>query len=308
MTWLSDRTLDHLARLPDPPDVAGPRYRLLEEIGRGGMGVVYRAEDLQVQRQVALKVLSSPAPAPEACARMLREARIIARLEHPGIVPVYDAGVLPDGRVFYAMKLVRGQRLDAYARQPHPLADRLRVFSKVCDAVAFAHAQGVLHRDLKPENLLVGEFGEVLVMDWGVAKTRQGPSPPPGPTSPGTVLGTAGFMSPEQAHGETDRLDERSDVYSLGVLLRYLVSGCDPPKRLRAICEKASAADPGLRYPAAGGLGDDIARFLDGLPVSAYRETLLERLGRTLSRNRTAVILVVSYLLMRTLLLFFTRR
>jgi serine/threonine protein kinase len=308
MTWLSDETLDHLGRLPDPPDVAGPRYRLLEEIGRGGMGIVYLAEDLQLQRQVALKVLSSSAPAPAACERMLREARIIAGLEHPGIVPVHDAGVLPDGRVFYAMKLVRGQRLDAYSCQLYPLADRLRVFSKVCDAVAFAHAQGVLHRDLKPENLMVGEFGEVLVMDWGVAKTRHGPALAPGPTSPGTVLGTAGFMSPEQARGETDCLDERSDVYALGLILRYLVSGCGPPKRLRAICDKASAADPGLRYPAAGGLGDDIARFLDGLPVSAYRETLLERLGRTLSRNRTAVILVVTYLLMRTLLLFFARR
>jgi serine/threonine-protein kinase len=115
-------------------------------------------------------------------------------------------------------------------------------------------------------------------------------------------------MSPEQARGETDRIDERSDVYSLGVILRYLVSACDPPKRLRAICDKASATDPGLRYSAAGGLADDISRFLDGLPVSAYRETLLERLGRTLSRNRTAVILVVTYLLVRTLLLFSARR
>src|SRR6267142_582789 len=134
------------------------------------MGTVYRAEDTELDRQVAIKVLNAREANEELAKRMVREAQIIARLEHPGIVPVHDVGLLPDGRVFYAMKLVRGSRLDEYAAENNSLKDRLRKFQAACEAVAFAHAHGVIHRDLKPQNIMIGSFGEVLVLDWGVAK------------------------------------------------------------------------------------------------------------------------------------------
>jgi len=154
---------------------------VLEEVGHGGMGTVYRAEDRLLGRPVALKVLHLEDLSEEGVERMLREARILARLEHPGIVPIHDLGRLADGRVYYAMKLVRGERLDRHVGAHAPVAERLRLFLKVCEAVAFAHAAGVLHRDLKPENVMVGEFGEVLVLDWGVARwTASGETAPVG--------------------------------------------------------------------------------------------------------------------------------
>src|SRR5262249_32921974 len=166
--FLAADALDRLRSAAQWPDLSQTRYEVLEPIARGGMGTVYLARDRDLEREVAIKVLSVPEPGPGAAERMLREARIIARLEHPGIVPVHDVGTLPDGRVYYAMKRVSRRRLHALAGEP--LADRLRVFERICEPVAFAHAHGVVHRDLKPENVMVGPFGEVLVMDWGVAK------------------------------------------------------------------------------------------------------------------------------------------
>src|ERR1700733_7157347 len=153
---LSDRVLVRLKAAAQLPDLSGTRYGLIEEIGRGGMGVVYLAEDAELGRRVAIKVLEDG-----------REARVLASLEHPGIVPVHEAGVLPDGRSYYAMKLMRGTRLDAFLEKTTHLPDRLRVFQRICEPVAFAHARGVVHHDLKPANIMVGEFGEVLVMDGG---------------------------------------------------------------------------------------------------------------------------------------------
>ncbi len=174
----SDRALAHLREVTQWPDLSGTRYELLGEVARGGMGVVYRARDRELEREVALKVIAVEAAEPDTSARLRREARILARLEHPGIVPVHDVGELPDGRVFYAMKLVSGKRLDELLGQQLPLRERLRLLLRICEPVAFAHAYGVIHRDLKPENVMVGPFGEVLVMDWGVAK-RLGDDPPP---------------------------------------------------------------------------------------------------------------------------------
>ena len=156
MKWLSDDKLDHLL------DIVGTKYECVEELGRGGMGTVYLAEDRELDRLVAVKVLNTPDVTDDLRERMIREAQIIARLEHPGIVPVHDAGTLPDGRIFYAMKYVRGSRLDEYAAQRTSLNDRLRKFQAVCDAVAFAHAHGVIHRDLKPQNIMIGSFGNGL--------------------------------------------------------------------------------------------------------------------------------------------------
>jgi serine/threonine protein kinase len=178
VTSLSDGTLDHLRQVADWPDLSATRYEIVEPIAQGGMGTVYLANDRHLRRPVALKVLHAPASGPEAGERMLREARIIARLEHPGIVPVHDVGTLPDGRIFYAMKRVAGERLDRHLRAGLSLSGRLRLFERICEAVAFAHAHGVVHRDLKPENVMVGAFGEVLVLDWG--RPSSDPIPPLG--------------------------------------------------------------------------------------------------------------------------------
>ena len=301
MKWLSDDKLDHLL------GVVGTKYVLVEELGRGGMGAVYLAEDRELDRLVAIKVLNTPEATDDLRARMIREAQIIARLEHPGIVPVHDAGTLPDGRIFYAMKYVRGSRLDEYAAQGVSLNDRLRKFQSVCDAVAFAHAHGVIHRDLKPQNIMIGSFGEVLVMDWGVAKIRDDARQAAVyNTSDGTVIGTRDYMSPEQARGEVE-IDERADVYSLGVLLKFLLTDQKVSRPARAIYSKAMAREPDERYASASELSADIGHLLDAERVSAYRESVPERAWRWTSKNRFLVLLVLAYLVMRIILIFTSR-
>ena len=242
----------------------------------------------------------------------------MGRLDHPGLVPVHDAGELADGRPFYVMRLIPGERLDHHLTARIGLAERLRIFLKICEPVAFAHASGVVHRDLKPANVMVGPFGEVVVIDWGIAKVRGaepvGASDPTsariqaGATGPGAVLGTEGFMAPEQARGE-GRIDERADVYSLGAILREMVRSLDPaaPRPVAAIRDWAMADDPAGRYQSVTELVRDVARYLDGEPVAAYRESPLERIGRFAGRHRTAIGLIAAYLVMRLLLLLFQR-
>jgi serine/threonine protein kinase len=325
MTHLTDADLAHLRDLLAQPATGGTRYEIVRRIGEGGMGVVYLARDRELAREVALKVVRVPEPSPDERTRLLREARILASLEHPGIVPVHDAGELPDGRVFYVMKHVRGERLDAHARTT-PLPELLRAFRQVCEAVAFAHGRGVLHRDLKPQNVMLGAFGEVLVLDWGVAKVRGEAAPASSgnhaaaeiaasDTATGTVAGTPGYMAPEQLAGAAT--DDRTDVYGLGGILHFLLLGEHPsttvaperwaevPAPLRAICARARAADPAQRYASCSALADDVANYLAALPVSAHRERLLERARRVGVRYRTPILLVLAYLVMRVLLLVF---
>ncbi len=147
MKFLSNGALERLREGAELPDLSGTRYRLLDRIARGGMGVVYAAEDENLRRRVALKVLDIPGTDGDLANRLIREARVLAALEHPGIVPVHDVGTLADGRVFYTMKFVEGRRLDQYIESVASVPDRLRIFLRICDAVAFAHARGVLHRD-----------------------------------------------------------------------------------------------------------------------------------------------------------------
>lgn len=295
-TWLTDTTVAHLRDVADWPDL-GERYEVLERIGRGGMGVVYAARDHVLERDVAIKVLDSPA----ASWLSQDEARILGRLEHPGIVPVHDAGPLPDGRVFYVMKLVRGERLDVALDSRASLGDRLELFLRICDAVSFAHAQGVVHRDLKPENIMLGRFGEVLVMDWGVAKLLQQPE------RKDVIVGTPGFMAPEQAVADGVSVDTRADVYALGAILTGMLPQ-PPPRPLAAIARRAQAERRDERYDAVTALAAEVVRFRDGDPVDAYRESLIERLGRVYRRYRLPILLVLAYMAMRMLLLLWTGR
>ncbi|MEN3328273.1 MAG: eukaryotic-like serine/threonine-protein kinase [Acidobacteriota bacterium] len=310
MKWLSDDRLNHLRSVVGEPDFSATKYTFVKELGRGGMGIVCLAEDRELDRLVAIKILNTPDITEDLRNRMIREAQIIARLEHPGIVPVHDVGTLPDGRIFYAMKYVRGNRLDEYAAQGASLRDRLRKFQAVCDAVAFAHAHGVIHRDLKPQNIMIGSFGEVLVLDWGVAKIRDDPrSSAFHQTMEGAVIGTQNYMSPEQARGEVDQLDERADIYSLGAVLSFLLK--DQPrvsKAASAISTKATATAKESRYATASDLAADIGRLLDAEPVSAYRENAFERTSRWVCKNRFLVLLVLTYLIMRIFLIFTSRR
>jgi len=321
VTWINDAALERLRQAADSPDLEGTRYQLLGKLGQGGMGGVYRVEDRQLERQVAMKVIAAPDPDLELSRRLLREARTIARLEHPGIVPVHDAGTLPDGRPYYTMKLVEGRSLDQHVADLPIISDRLRVFLRICDAVAFAHARGVLHRDLKPGNVMVGPFGEVLVMDWGLSKVLLPPSKienrdtqPSQPEQPplfaqtghGTVLGTPGYMAPEQSAGGS--VDSRSDIYSLGAILQFLLAHSTPvatQRALAAILKQAMAEDPNQRYPTVGELGADIEHFLDGLPVTAYPEGPLRRSWRWILRNRAWLLLLLVYVVVRTVLIFF---
>jgi len=180
MKWLSDRVVERLKTDLQWPDLSNTRYRALRYLARGGMGMIWLAEDTILNRQVALKVLDPADNSGELASRLLREARVLARLEHPGIVPVHDAGTLDDGRAFYCMKYVEGQRLDQYLRNIRALPERLKLLERIAEPLAFAHSKGILHRDLKPENVMIGPFGEVLVMDWGVAKVKDAVRPEAG--------------------------------------------------------------------------------------------------------------------------------
>ena len=346
MKFLSDKAVERLREGAEIPDLTGTRYRLVERVARGGMGVVYAAEDEKLQRRVALKVLDMPSADADLANRLIREALVLAQLEHPGIVPVHDVGALSDGRVFYTMKFVQGRRLDEYVETVPSVTERLRLFLRVCDAVGFAHAHRVLHRDLKPANIMVGSFGEVLVMDWGLAKLLRGdagdkplivdpeatifekPKNASDTTSSGrsrvvtghgTVMGTPGYMSPEQARGDVEHLDARSDIFSLGALLRFLLTQnplgpANSPQRqrldkaLEAISSKATAPDPQGRYPGVSELALDVSRYLDGMAVAAHRESLFEKLARFYRRYRFFILLIAAYLVMRVLILLFMRR
>ncbi len=244
----------------DSPEAAAPPanppgYELIAEIGRGGMGVVYRARDIALDRDVAVKLLSDRYPADSPAAqRFLSEARITGQLQHPGIPAVQQVGTLADGQPFLAMKLIKGNTLEAILKhQPDSAAERgwlLAIFEAVCQAVGYAHANGVIHRDLKPANIMVGSYGEVQVMDWGLAKvlgeetpatadalaaeqtqawTQFSPTPEPGShTQAGSLVGTPAFIPPEQAVGEVERVNERSDVFGLGALLAVILTGKPP--------------------------------------------------------------------------------
>jgi len=309
----------------EPAAPVGERYRLGAELGRGGMGRVVEAFDTQLGRTVAFKEVL-PNAASGLTRRFRREVEITARLEHAGIVPLYDAGTTPDGRPFYVMRRVTGQPFDQLIGKTRTLGERMAMLPNLlsaCEAIGHAHLRGVIHRDLKPGNILVGELGETVVIDWGLAKvigekdfSSNEPTVPGAgdslQTQMGSVFGTPGFMAPEQARGE--ELDTAGDVFALGACLYHLLSGRPPmkgtsateviastlkheikplgevadgvPAELAAIVAKALAYEAKDRYANAGELAEDLRRFTTGQLVAAHDYTRVQRLVRFARRNR----------------------
>jgi len=301
---------------PPEDDLPSDRYLVEGPLGEGGMAVVHRARDVRLDRPVAVKCLREELEdSGTAKARFLDEARILAGLDHPGVVPVFDLGRLPDGSRFYAMKRVEGATLRDHlaARSDEKVRDRsnlehfVDLFERVCRTVAAAHQEGIIHRDLKPENVMVDGRGEVYVMDWGLAKrlTTTAGSADAGRTRVGALLGTPAYMAPEQVRGEAHGANRGTDVFALGVMLYEVLTGRNPfasdeadrsmagilhhqpddprrvnprvPRPLAAVCMKALQKDPFRRYPSARELADDLRRYRELLPVSAYRAGSVER-------------------------------
>ncbi len=312
---------------PGLVSVEKTHYDFGEAIGKGGMGRVIKARDRRLGRRVAIKELLPSGR--DAARRFEREARITARLQHPAIVHVYEAGVWAGGEPFYAMNHVDGEPLSDVIKQRPELDDRLALVPNViavAEALAYAHNENVIHRDLKPSNILIGAFGETVVIDWGLAKDLGVPSDPqeslamrrragPDETNDGSIVGTPAYMPPEQARGEP--VDRRADVYSLGALLYHVIAShapyasapagdtleqvkagpCPPVEQLQpatpidlvTIVRKAMARDPGDRYHDAGEIVDELRAFQAGQLIAARNYTRWELLRRWLGKHRVVV-------------------
>jgi serine/threonine protein kinase len=307
------RTLSNAVPVDDGPYIGEiGDYLLIEQIGRGGMGVVYKAHQRKVGRVVALKVIASGSLcAPEDIARFHDEATAAGRLNHPGIVPVYDAGE-HDGTHFFSMAYIEGSSLASFVGADKPRLDVRRaaaLMEKVCRAVQYAHDRAVIHRDIKPANIMLDKSGQPLLTDFGLAKLIGNE----GLTMTGQVMGTPNYMAPEQARGQQELMSTRTDVYSLGATLYALLAGqpafvgknlietlrkvesaapepltykgSPVPLDLWIICEKSLAKRPDDRYESAGALADDLDRFLKGFPISARAVGTTTRLVRWSQRN-----------------------
>ncbi len=343
-------------------NVGTNKYEYLEEIASGGMGRVIMVRDQIVRRRIAMKLLHTAKGTPSKfmAQRFLAEAQTTGQLEHPNIVPIHDLGVLSNGRQYFTMKLVNGETLSAVFRrltagdeatlEKYSQSRMLSIFEQIANGLSFAHARGVIHRDLKPDNIMLGEFGEVLIMDWGLAKLKQSPaislhqSDTPLPvadahavlqgidsvevegTMAGTVAGTPGYLSPEQARGEVDTIDERSDIFALGAMLYEMLAGSPPynypdantrvfaagseeaieapaarlrrsnplraariPRELAAIATQALSGKAADRYASAREFGDELLRYQEGRSVLACPDTILQKALKWTRRNRTLV-------------------
>ena len=305
-------------RLPPIPTAIGP-YLIHRRLGEGGMGIVYEAEQQAPRRLVAVKVVRGGLHVDEYRLKMFeREAQTLARLGHPAIAAVYEGGRTPDGEHFFTMELVHGVPLNEFVRENKvPRRERLVLFQKVCAAINYAHQRGVIHRDLKPSNILVDEEGRPKILDFGLARITNPDEPMATATiEVGRIMGTLPYMSPEEVRGDSDVVDVRSDVYSLGVILYELLTDQLPytvrrgalPDAIRVICEqpsprasltdrtlrgdldaisaKALEKDVARRYQSASALSDDIERFLHDQPVVAHRGNALYHFRKMVARHR----------------------
>lgn len=330
------------------------RFRILRPYALGGLGLVSVAYDEELKREVAVKEMRLDNPSEEAVQRFTLEARVTGQLDHPGIPPVYALGYFEDGRPFYVMRLIDGITLKAaiaafHNRYPPPDRSRQRSLElrqllgamvSVCHTLRFAHSRHVLHRDIKPSNIMIGEYGETLVLDWGLAKSKEQSMPfsvldakahqsrrrsdDPTQTGTGSVLGTPHYMSPEQARGEWESVNFRSDVYSLGATLYTLLTGKLPfsgrtredvleqvrrgaierpstvdariPAELDAICMKAMALEREDRFASTGELATEIEHWLADEPVASYNETVTRKWRRWLKARQSLVAALVALL------------
>ncbi len=317
--WFKDETslLAELRRsrlgIAAAPTVSG--YIELRELARGGQGVVYTAQQQSTKRPVAIKILSDTPHGGRSRLRFDREVELAASLRHPGIVRVYDSGNTHDGRRYLAMELVDGQRLDEWAKDNRGWRRIVPVFANICEALQHAHQRGVIHRDIKPSNVRVDADGTAKILDFGLARATELSSEQTQVTQSGQFMGSMPFASPEQASGENDRIDTRSDVYSLGVMLYNLLtdgfpynvegslrdvmdrinthppaplrrSAPDTPQDLETIIATCLAKEPARRYQSAGELAADLRHVLAGEPITAVRESAWRSLGRQAKRYR----------------------
>ncbi|MCC6509738.1 MAG: serine/threonine protein kinase, partial [Pirellulaceae bacterium] len=330
------------------------RFRMLRPYALGGLGIVSIAHDVELNREVAVKEMRLDTASEDAVQRFMLEARVTGQLDHPGIPPVYAIGYFEDGRPFYVMRLIEGVTLKAAAAEFHARyssSDRSRqrtmqlrkllgALVSVCNTVHFAHSRGVLHRDLKPSNIMLGGYGETLVLDWGLAKSQAQSMPlsvmetkaqqskrrtdDPAQTGTGSILGTPHYMSPEQAHGDWDSVNPRSDVYSLGATMYTVLTGklpfsgktrdavleqvcrgefkaprqVDPriPRELDAICLKAMSLEREGRFATPGDLATEIEHWLADEPVTSYSEPQIRRWQRWVKAHQASVAALVALL------------
>ncbi|MBP5405936.1 protein kinase [bacterium] len=316
-------------------DESEGRYEIIEELARGGSGRVLGVMDRHIGRKIAMKELLSDSVKPPSenedpqktamRNRFLREAKLTGRLEHPAIIPVYEIGRHQNGTFYYTMRLIKGKTLLQAIRKCDSLEERLELlpyFYNVCNAVAYSHSKGVINRDLKPSNVMIGEFGETVVLDWGLAKLKgsdemifmQYENFGVGETIVGQAIGTPSYMPPEQAEGKIEEIDELSDIYSLGAILYQILTGIPPfsgksvdeiirkvltekvenatkrnkdiPPELAAIAGKALSKKKKERYAAVGEMLEDLSSYLSGRKVRVYRYSLFESLKFAASRHK----------------------
>lgn len=332
---IDDPALDHLSRLI--VEAGGPiglsldgRYQIESRIARGGMGEVFLARDLTLDRRVAIKILARELCQESWARRFREEARTMSRIDHPGVVPVHDLGTAPDGRLYYAMSYVEGETLAELLGPGRDLRRLVRILARVSTIVQQAHDRGVLHLDLKPANIMIGSNDEVYVLDWGIARVKdeiriaggEGIEAGTGRTATGAVLGTLEYMPPEQARGERSSIGGRSDVYMIGAMLYEILTGAPPrqgqdaahllmraqteaivpvrktpsgvPRDLEAVAMRALAFEVEDRYGRPRELADDLRRWLEGDAVEARSDSWSYRVAKRLARSRGVVLAAVA--------------